>query len=117
MLYALRDPSGQITSLHRTPVHGSEALAPDHPEVIGLLAGAESVTSSFASLDADLVRVLEDLVDVLIRRQVIRITDLPPAAQHKLFARKQFRERHGGGNSLKLFGAGDDVLNTDLGQL
>jgi hypothetical protein len=116
MLYALRDPSGQISSLHRAPVAGGEPLVTDDPELIGLLGGAVGSAPSFASLDADLVRVLEDLVDVLIRRQLIRITDLPPAAQQKLFARKQFRERHGG-ESLTLFGVGNEVLNTDLGPL
>ena len=57
----------------------------------------------FARLDADFVRVIEDVIDTLIARHVINITDLPDQAQAKLFARKSFRER-AGRNALNLFG-------------
>jgi hypothetical protein len=46
-------------------------------------------------------------VDVLISRNVIRITDLPPEAQKKLFQRKRFRESTRG-NALKLIADHDD---------
>lgn len=116
MLHALRNESGQIVSVHRDPVVGSLPLAVGDPEVVEFFSGAAAPAASFASLDADLVRVLEDLVDVLIQRQVIRVTDLPLAAQRKLYERKQFRERRGL-ESLTLFGVGSEVLNTDLGNL
>ena len=64
---------------------------------------AEPKDDGFARLDADFVRVLEDVIDTLIARHVINITDLPDQAQAKLFARKSFRER-AGRNALKLFG-------------
>lgn len=43
--------------------------------------------------DADLVRVLEDLIDVLISNGTIRLTDLPPKALEKLMSRKQARRK------------------------
>jgi hypothetical protein len=64
---------------------------------------AEPNDDGFARLDADFVRVIEDVIDTLIARNVINITDLPDQAQAKLFARKSFRERTGR-NALKLFG-------------
>ena len=64
---------------------------------------ADPAEDGFARLDADFVRVLEDVIDTLIARHVINITDLPDQAQAKLFARKSFRER-AGRNALKLFG-------------
>ena len=100
--YALRDPKGVIVSLHRHPVAGAQALAPDHPDVLAFLGQTES--KAFAEKDAHLVRVLEDLVDALVRRNVLRITDLPAEAQAKLFDRKHFRE-HMQGSALNLFGA------------
>jgi hypothetical protein len=63
---------------------------------------ADPKDDGFARLDADFVRVLEDVIDTLIARHVINITDLPDQAQAKLFARKSFRERSGR-NALKLF--------------
>jgi len=50
--------------------------------------------------------VLEDVIDTLINRNLINITDLPAEAQAKLFSRKGFRERRIS-HSLKLFGDAD----------
>ncbi len=102
MRFVLRDTDGSILSVHREPVSGAEALPVGHPEVQAFLATDEH-HRSFAGLDADLVRVLEDLIDVLIERNVLRITDLPAEAQQKLFARKHFRSRVQS-KSLSLFG-------------
>jgi hypothetical protein len=79
----------------------------DHPDVLAFLQAGGAAQGAFSSLDASLVRVLEDLVDVLISRNVIRITDLPPEAQKKLFQRKRFRESTRG-NALKLIADHDD---------
>ena len=46
---------------------------------------------SLSETDTSLVRVLEDLIDVLITRGVIQFTDLPEAAQAKLTERRQTR--------------------------
>lgn len=72
---------------------------------------ADPKEDGFARLDADFVRVLEDVIDTLIARHVINITDLPDQAQAKLFARKSFRER-AGRNALTLFA--DDAWNGAL---
>ena len=100
MPYVQRAADGTLLSLHRDAVPGAEQLPSDHPEVLAFLGTEEQ--HRFASLDANLVRVLEDLVDVLITRNVICITDLPSEAQQKLFERKHFRERVGR-NALQLF--------------
>lgn len=103
MRYVLRDAAGKIVSLHLEPVPGAEPLPRDHPEVKAFLA-LDDDEKSFAGLDANLVRVLEDLIDVLIERNVLRITDLPAEAQQKLFDRKHFRSRVQK-KSLQLFGS------------
>ena len=90
MLHVVRDAEGQIESVHREPVTGSQALAADDPQLQAWLHGGDP---RFASLDAGLIRVLDDLVDVLVARNIIRITDLPAEAQQKLFDRKGFRDR------------------------
>jgi len=90
MFYVVRSPQGAIVSVHREPVDGAEVLPQNHPDVQAFLGPGDG--KSFAAMDADLVRVLEDLIDVLLRRNVFRITDLPLEAQVKLFERKHFRE-------------------------
>jgi hypothetical protein len=110
MPYVLRTPDGLIDSVHRQPVPGSDFIAADARELRQLLGheGLGRPGDAFASLDAGLIRVLEDLVDVLVARNVINITDLPGEAQHKLFARKNFRDRFGR-NALDLAMGDDDT--------
>ena len=107
MPYVRRNAQGEVASLHRHAEAGtSEYLADDHADVRAFLTGGPSTGSGsegFARLDADFVRVLEDVIDTLVAKNLINITDLPPEAQAKLFSRKSFRERRTQ-HSLRLFG-------------
>lgn len=107
MPYVLRSNDGQILSLHREAEEVAEFLPPDDPQVLAFLRGDPgdaAPTQQFASLDADLVRVLEDLIDALIQRNILMVTDLPVQAQQKLFDRKSFRSSMKN-YSLRLFDA------------
>ncbi len=106
MPFIRRTPEGAIDSLHRRDEGGAEYLPDDHPEVrafLGASAPAPAQGEGFASLDADFIRVIEDVIDTLISKNVINITDLPVEAQTKLFGRKGYRERVGK-DALRLFG-------------
>ena len=91
MPYVRRNADGLIESLHRSADATSEFLADAHPEVQAFVGAKAS--SGFGQLDADFVRVIEDVIDTLIVKNILNITDLPDEAQAKLFARKSFRER------------------------
>ena len=91
MPYVLRDADGTLPTLHRgAPGHPCEFLDAEHPEVQAFV-GPEGA-GAYERLDADFIRVLEDLIDVLLRRNVIAITDLPAEAQKKLYLRKGHRK-------------------------
>lgn len=121
MPYVRRLPDGRIDSLHRE--HSAEApefLEDGHPELVAFIGGLapehdetrdEAPSSDFSRLDADFVRVIEDVIDTLITKNILNITDLPGEAQAKLFARKSFRERVSK-SSLRLFETTDfgDVI-------
>jgi hypothetical protein len=115
MPHIQRNGQGEITSLHRDAEPGTEFLPVDHPDVRGFLArlAGTSNATKFATLDGEFVRVIEDVIDALLVRNLIRITDLPTEAQHKLFERKSFREglRR---NALQLY-AGTTALELDMG--
>ena len=68
----------------------------------------ESIKEQLSTSDAELVRVLEDLIDVLIAHGTIRMTDLPPKALGKLTSRKQTRRKLN--NSLNLIGDDEDSI-------
>ena len=102
MPYARRGPDGQIESLHRHAGEGTQFLPDSHPDVLAFLGHTTPGPDQFSRLDADFVRVIEDVIDTLIVKNIINITDLPGEAQAKLFARKSFRERVVR-NSLRLY--------------
>jgi hypothetical protein len=104
MPFIRRDAEGTPASLHREDPGAAEFLPNDHPDVRAFVgAGPAPQDTAFATLDADFIRVIEDVIDTLISRNVINITDLPLEAQTKLFGRKGYRER-ATKDALKLFG-------------
>ena len=103
MPFIRRNAQGAIDSLHRRDEGGADYLPDDHPDVRAFLGAEAPAGGGFASLDADFIRVIEDVIDTLISKNVINITDLPIEAQTKLFGRKGYRER-ATKDALKLFG-------------
>ena len=111
MPYVRRNAAGVVESLHRSAAEAPEFLPEQHPEVRAFLsvsgpAATSDTGEQFAALDADFVRVIEDVIDTLISKNVINITDLPLEAQTKLFSRKSFRERTNR-SALELFGGSE----------
>lgn len=106
MPFITRDADGRIDAIYReaSPA-ATEALPPNHPEVLEFLG--RDPGESFTSLDAGFIRVLEDLIDALIEKGVLRVTDLPHQAQQKLSARKGLRRRIKGALDLL---DGNDVI-------
>lgn len=97
MPYVIRDGDGQVVALGEVPLDDrAEELPPGDPEVLALLSRTCEVDyaegeDSFVASDLSFIRVLEDLVEVLIRRGVITLSDLPAAAQEKLMQRRALR--------------------------
>jgi hypothetical protein len=96
MPYVSRSIAGAIIELHDVPPGGdSQWLEITDPEVINflqLMRTPEKVNHKLSSTDYEMVRVIEDLVDLLIEKQVFIFTELPEAVQEKLSARKHFRK-------------------------
>jgi hypothetical protein len=78
-----------------------------HPDVQRFF-NASAAEPAFDAADAEFVRVIEDLIDTLIMKNVIRHTDLPDAAQRKLMLRKGLRNRMQG--ALDLLGGDERIL-------
>lgn len=108
MLYVARDSAGRICELHPMPVgDAQEALTADNPDVLQFIHDRWR-ESQLNELDRDFVRVIEDTIELLISKEVILFTDLPPKVQEKLLRRKEVRELtdyHGSMGS-----GGDDLI-------
>jgi hypothetical protein len=119
MPYIRRGSDGSIESLHRHDSGGMEFLPEGHSDLMAFIGHTNPNNTEFGRLDADFVRVIEDVIDTLIVKNVLNITDLPGEAQAKLFARKSFRERVSR-NSLRLFSDtqfGSVIDDTNFGEL
>ncbi|MDP3519445.1 MAG: hypothetical protein Q8S02_02370 [Hydrogenophaga sp.] len=116
MMHIQRDERGEIIGLLQRPLTAHEAGSgewqaadPADPAVAAFARrlGDAGGSNPLALTDAELARVTEDLIDVLIDRGVIQFTDLPVAAQNKLLQRRQTRATLA--NRLNLLG-GDDII-------
>lgn len=95
MAYIERDQQGKIIAVFETPQNNAqESLATDAPELLEYFLSRTDINdarTTLSSSDADLIRVLEDLVNTLIDKKVILFTDLPLAAREKLANREKVR--------------------------
>ncbi len=98
MPYVLHDQSGKVAALFEAPDPGrgvTEELSPNDPEVVRFLGGAgmtDEAVKRLSRTDAEMARVTEDLIETLIEKNVIMLTDLPRPAQEKILGRRRMRE-------------------------
>ncbi len=95
MPFVRRDGSGRIEGLfrEREPSAG-EYLPPDHAEVrrfIGAEPALGPELGDLARTDLEMIRVYEDLVELLVAKKIVLLTDLPAPAQAKLLRRRKLR--------------------------
>jgi hypothetical protein len=61
------------------------------PQCLEVIFGLQETRKLFFESDLAMARVVEDLIDLLIAKGVLRFTDLPEPAQKKLLARSEAR--------------------------
>lgn len=92
MPYVVRNQQGLIIELRDTPTdEGTEWLEAVNSEVL-VFVKQQQAKMSLSQSDYAMFRVVEDLIDLLVAKQVLIFTDLPEMAQQKLLQRKQLRQ-------------------------
>lgn len=119
MPFARRNANGQIIALTQTSEPDTIYIPIDHPDVAQFLmlnpfagvAGNEQdqLAADMLVSDLKMIRVIEDVVDLLITKNVINLFELPYPAQEKILSKKGRRER--------LFGSGGDIIGDEGGIL
>lgn len=98
MPFIKRDENRQLIAIfHEKQDDAEEELAVNDKEIIEFLESGnytEYTNYLLNQSDRDFIRVLEDLIDVLLDKHVLLLTDLPEAAQRKLLKRKKIRKKH-----------------------
>lgn len=97
MLYIERNELGEITAIKRdTGEPGQESTAASGGDILEFLAvnaSKDSMLELLATMDSGIIRIVEDLIDILINKNLIMFSELPREAQEKIFYRKQIRQR------------------------
>jgi hypothetical protein len=91
MTYVRRDAAGKVIALSIEPLDAFEAGATP-AEIAEFEGRIGNARSRLQESDLEIIRVLDDLVNVLVEKNVIRFTDLPVTAQGKLLERRDLRE-------------------------
>jgi hypothetical protein len=100
MLYVARDAQGEICELHPTPCDAArEPAQADDPEVLQFIHERWR-QNELNELDREFVRALEDTIELLIKKNLILFTELPPQVQEKMLRRKEVRQQGGFSPSL-----------------
>jgi hypothetical protein len=125
MPYIQRDQHGEIVALTLEPSGSGEFIDAGDMRVQGFLANNPAtasnpslsqtkpaepeITRSLQQADLDMIRVIEDLIDLLEAKNVLMFSELPIPVQNKLLKKRGHRQR------LKGFAGGllaeaDDIL-------
>ncbi len=95
MPFVSRNSNGAITGVFSKPTPiAQERLDSDDSELRRYLESGESqeVRDELAASDREMARIVEDLVEVLITKNIVNFTDFPPEAQKKLLRRQSLRQ-------------------------
>ncbi|CAI8197739.1 MAG: Uncharacterised protein [Marinobacterium sp. xm-d-530] len=110
MHYIKRNERGDIVAVSQEALPGFvESAESDESEIMAFsssLAGQEHVELSRS--DLDFVRVLDDVIELLMAKNVIQFTELPDASQAKMLMRRRLRD--GLDNKLDLLPEDEKLL-------
>jgi hypothetical protein len=95
MAYVLKNAVGEVVAVSATENLGASwILVEDNSkEYLDFLEKSLTKSDPFRESDIHLARVLEDLITLLIERNMIRFTDLPAPAQKRLNDRQSLRKK------------------------
>ncbi len=110
MPFVMRNADGRIVAVLSEQVEGSEMVSANDPD-LGKFLSADSpeqrAQRELMDSDLGLIRVIEDLINVLVERGVIMFNDFPEPVQRKLLMRSGMR---------KEFSYVDDLFNAEDNQ-
>lgn len=98
MPYIIRSESGKIHRASARSIHGAELVPHSHPEVIEFLKThgqdpkqVEEALNELRRTDAEMSRAVEDVIMALLKKNLIKMSDLPKAVQDRMALRVKMR--------------------------
>lgn len=111
MVYIERNDNGTIIAIHDEPGKNlTEQKSIIDEEILEFLNTGND-TDGYSNLlslsDHGIIRIVEDLINLLVKKNIIHFTELPQDAQEKLINRKQLRNELG---KKSIILESDDIL-------
>ncbi len=95
MPYVIRGANREVAQVRDDPSDGAmEYLEPESPEIrhfIDRSVRQEELRKNLASTDAGMIRVIDDVIEILLKKGVIGPSDLPEFVMAKVRSRQQAR--------------------------
>src|SRR6187402_2200534 len=107
-MYIKRNAAGELIAISKIAASDFVAAAASDADELLVFSQQQKTAEQLAleQTDQTMARVMEDVVNLLVEQGVIRFTDLPDAAQHKLLNRRELRGKRQG---IDLLDDGDDL--------
>lgn len=95
MIYIEHDTQGDIQNIQFSPGTNLEEISLHDPKLKQYIEqqpnSDEIIQKVLNQLDLDMVRVIEDVIDILIDKNLMLFTDLPDPVQNKILFKKSIR--------------------------
>lgn len=95
MIYIEKNAQGEIQNIEFSPGPNREEISLHDPKLKDFIENApnsdELIEQVLNRLDLDMVRTIEDLIDMMIQKDLMRFTDLPKPVQNKILFKKNIR--------------------------
>lgn len=107
-MYIKRNAAGELIAVSKIAESDFvEVVDEDIPALLAFIQQTKNAEQlALEQTDQTMARVMEDVVNLLVEQGVIRFTDLPNAAQHKLLNRRELRGKRQG---IYLLDDGDNL--------
>ncbi len=94
MLYGLRDEAGTLIAVGKLQLTQEwEPIDKQSDEVRQFLRKQTPEAQALEEADSQFIRVLDDLIELMIEKNLIQFTELPDPAQQKLLKRRWYRQQ------------------------
>ena len=97
MVFVSRNSQQKIIALYsESGDNHDEEVSISSEEVITFLKSLESTAPNYLELfqsDLEFIRVIDDLIEVLLKKKIIAITDFPKPVLSKMMTRQGIREQ------------------------
>ncbi len=98
MPYVFRDEHGKILKVSARAIHGAELVPHSNPDVVDFLRNRgqdpkviEEALNDLRRTDVEMSRAIEDVIMALLKKNILKLTDMPKAVQDRMALRVKLR--------------------------